>query len=301
MSPRDGAPVVPRAKPQSYYGRPVLKAPVWTWEVPTYFFFGGMAGAAAPLAAGARLAGNVRLARGAALVSLAGAAVSPPLLISDLGRPERFFRMLRVVKPTSPMSVGTWVLSVFGTTTGLATGWQVIGVPGARIGAPAAAAAALTGPVISTYTAVLIAQTSVPVWHDARRTLPWLFAGSSLASAGGAVAAITPRASAAPARSLAIAGAALEIGAERVMTRSLDPRVRASYEDAAVRPLHLGARACAVAGALMVARGTRAGAIAGGLTLCAGSAMTRLAVFRAGRVSAIEPEQTVGPQRERLA
>lgn len=292
---RDGAPVVPRAEPRSYYGRPVLKAPVWTWEVPTYFFFGGLAGAAAPLALGARLAGNVPLARRAALLSLAGAGVSPPLLISDLGRPERFYRMLRVFKPTSPMSVGTWVLSVFGTATGVATGWQVLGFPGPRAGVPAAVVAALSGPVISTYTAVLIAQTSVPVWHDARRTLPWVFAGSSLASAGGAAFALTPRGHGGPARALAVAGAALELGADTVMTRRLDARVRASYETSAVRPLHLGARACALAGGALALRSSRAA----GVLLCAGAALTRLAVFRAGTASATDPAQTVGPQRER--
>ena len=30
----------------SYSGRPILKEPVWTWELPAYFVFGGMAGAA---------------------------------------------------------------------------------------------------------------------------------------------------------------------------------------------------------------------------------------------------------------
>lgn len=294
---RDGAPVVPRAEPRSYYGRPILKAPVWTWEVPTYFFAGGLAGAAAPLALGARAAGNVPLARRAALLSLAGAGVSPALLISDLGRPERFYRMLRVFKPTSPMSVGTWVLSAFGTATGLASGWQLLGVPGPRVGVPAAVVAALTGPVISTYTAVLIAQTSVPVWHDARRTLPWVFAGSSLASAGGAVASLTPREHAGAAYALAVAGAALELGADAVMTRSLDARIAASYEYPSVKPLHRGAQACAVAGGLLAARRSRAA----GLLLCAGSALTRLAVFRAGTASAADPVQTVGPQRERVS
>ena len=160
---RDGAPVVPRAEPGSYYGRPVLKAPVWTWEVPTYFFFGGMAGAAAPLAYAAELAGNKPQARRAALVSFVGLAVSPPLLIRDLGRPARFWRMLRVFKPTSPMSIGTWLVTAFGAATSAG-----LIFPKAR------PVAAVTGPLVSTYTAVLIAQTSVPVWHEARRTLPWV-------------------------------------------------------------------------------------------------------------------------------
>ena len=279
---RDGAPVVPRARPQSYYGRPVLKAPVWTWEVPTYFFFGGMAGAAAPLAYAAHLAGNEELARRATLVSLAGLAVSPPLLISDLGRPERFWRMLRVFKPTSAMSVGTWILSTFGAASGAGLLFP-----------PARAVAAATGPLVSTYTAVLIAQTSVPVWHEARRTLPWVFAGSSLAAAGGATYALTR--DAVPQR-LAVAGAAMELAGDALMTRRLDPRVRASYEDRAVRPTHIAARALAGAGAVAAARGWRAG----GLALCASSALTRLAIFRAGRVSARAPEQTTGPQRERV-
>lgn len=282
---KDGAPVVPRAQPSSYYGRPVLKEPVWTWEVPTYFFVGGMAGAAAPLALGARLAGDETLARRAGLLSLAGVALSPPLLISDLGRPERFWRMLRVVRPTSPMSIGTWILSTFGAASGAALLPPLAG--------PARVVAALTGPLVSTYTAVLIAQTSVPVWHDARRTLPWVFAGSSMAAAGGASFVLT----AAPAaRALAIGGAALEVAADEAMVRGLDRRVRTTYEDRSVRPAHLGARALALAGAALVARGHRAG----GLALCAGSALTRVAIFRAGRVSAREPEQTVGPQRERV-
>ncbi|MDQ3286097.1 MAG: polysulfide reductase NrfD, partial [Actinomycetota bacterium] len=84
---------------RNYYGRPVLKEPTWTWEIPAYFFFGGLAGASSGLALAARLAGNDELARRAHLAALGGAAVSPVLLISDLGRPERFYEMLRVIKP----------------------------------------------------------------------------------------------------------------------------------------------------------------------------------------------------------
>jgi hypothetical protein len=288
--------MVPPAQPVSYYGRPVLKKPVWTWEIPTYFFVGGMAGAASPLATAARLSGNHALARRASLVALAGIGVSPLLLISDLGRPERFYRMLRVVKPTSPMSIGTWMVSLFGGATAVATPWHLVGVPG--IGYPAAITAAFAGPAVSTYTAVLIAQTSVPVWHNARHELPFVFAGSSMASAGGATAALTPSRHAAPARVLGVAGAVLEVAADTVMTRRLEPRVRKAYEAPTVRPAHLAARACTVGGAVLLARGQ---ARAGGLALCAGSALLRLAVIRAGRASAADPEATVGPQRERVS
>ena len=81
---------VARRVSDSYYGRPVLKEPVWKWEIPAYFFTGGLAGAAAPFALLSELRGDEALARRAWLVALAGAAASPPLLIADLGRPERF-------------------------------------------------------------------------------------------------------------------------------------------------------------------------------------------------------------------
>src|SRR5829696_3345202 len=135
VSQQEGSPngrgevrMVPEEEARSYYGRAVLKEPIWSWEIPCYFFAGGLAGASSNLALVARLAGNDRLARRALLVALGGAAVSPPLLISDLGRPDRFYNMLRVFKPTSPMSVETWVLSAFGAATGLATDSEVLGL-----------------------------------------------------------------------------------------------------------------------------------------------------------------------------
>ncbi len=288
----------------SYYGRPVLKRPVWTWEIPVYFFVGGLAGACGPIAAGARLTGNDELARRAAALALAGVGVSPLLLISDLGRPERFVNMLRVFKPTSPMSVGTWILSTYAPAAGVAAGWQLLGFPGPRAGVPAQALAAVTGPLLSTYTAALIANTAVPVWHDARRELPFVFASSSAAAAGGALTALTPRGSAGAARALGVAGAAAELGLVELMRRRLDARIERSYgHDAARRPLR-SARAATVAGALLtgaLGRRSRAAAVAGGLALCAGSALTRWAIFQAGVASAGDPEQTVGPQRDRLA
>jgi DMSO reductase anchor subunit len=296
--------MVPPAKPRSYYGLPVIATPVWKPEVPWYFVAGGTAGAAAPLAAAARAAGNIPLARRAAAVALAGAAVSPVLLILDLGRPERFHHMLRVIKPSSPMNMGSWVLSAFGATTGLAAGWQLLDRPPRAIGAPAAAAAALLGPVLSTYTAVLIANTSVPAWHEARRELPFVFAGSSLAAAAGACMALTAPRDASPARALAVAGALLELAADERMQRELHPVVRRAYDDPPVRALHRAARACAVGGACLAAAlggRSRAAAVAGGAVLLAGSACQRWAIFKAGIASSRDPDQTVVPQRARKA
>jgi hypothetical protein len=300
---RDGHPMVPPAEPRSYYGRAVIAHPVWTWEIPAYFFVGGLAGACGPVAAGARMLGNDALARRAAAVGVAGAAISPVLLISDLGRPERFVNMLRVFKPTSPMSVGTWILSTYGPAAGIAGGWQLLGLPGPRAGVPAQALAALTGPMLSTYTAALIANTAVPVWHDARGLLPFVFAGSSAAAAGGALIAITPRASAKTARALAVVGAASELGAMAAMQRRLDPRIRRSYEHGPAHRPHQAARIATAAGAALAGafgRRSRAAAVVGGVALCAGSALTRWAIFQAGRTSADDAEQTVGPQRDRV-
>src|SRR5206468_10285540 len=104
---------IPR-KP-GYYGQPVVKPPVWTWEVPLYFFFGGMAGMSAVIASGAAIFHHLDLARTAMWIAcIAGAIVSPVLLIMDLGRPHLFLNMLRVFKHRSAMSMGAWILSAFG-------------------------------------------------------------------------------------------------------------------------------------------------------------------------------------------
>ncbi|MDQ4089128.1 MAG: polysulfide reductase NrfD, partial [Actinomycetota bacterium] len=111
----------------SYYGRPVLKAPVWKPIIAWYFFTGGLAGASSALALAAQLAGNRRLRRSALLASAAGIAVSGPLLVVDLGRPARFLNMLRVAKPTSPMSVGSWILAAFGPLSVAAAASELTG------------------------------------------------------------------------------------------------------------------------------------------------------------------------------
>ena len=124
-------------------------------------------------------------------MALAGVGVSPVLLISDLGKPTRFLNMLRMFKVTSPMSVGWWILSGSGATTAAAAvnAWTGL-LP--RTAVLARPAAALFGLPLSTYTAALIANTAIPVWHQARWELPFVFASGAALSAGAATVAVTP-------------------------------------------------------------------------------------------------------------
>jgi len=283
----------------SYYGRPILKAPVWKWYIPAYFFTGGLAGASSALGLAAQLTGNRRLRRTALGAAAAGVAVSGPLLVIDLGRPGRFLNMLRVAKPTSPMSVGSWLLAAFAPAAIGAAASDVTG-RAPRLGRAAAAGAGVLGPAVATYTAVLVADTAIPAWHEAHQQLPFLFAGSSMAGAGGVALASTPAAAAGPARRLAVIGAALEVGASRVMDRRLG-ELAGPYEEGRAGRLAKAAEACSLSGALLaaVAGRRRPTAIAAGTLLCAGSLLTRFSVFRAGFESAADPAATVGPQRLR--
>src|SRR5207302_2671910 len=199
-------------------------APVWKAHVPLYFFTGGLAGASSVLAFGARVTGNHRLARAALLAAAAGLLPSPVLLIDDLGRPERFYNMLRVFKPTSPLSVGSWLLSAFALPVGIGFADEVPALvprplrPLVHGLAPVGSiAGAVLGSGVATYTAVLIADTAVPSWHAAHPELPFVFAGSALAGASGLALVFAPTAQTAPARRLAVLGAALEVAAAQRM------------------------------------------------------------------------------------
>jgi hypothetical protein len=281
----------------SYYGRPILKEPVWTWEIPLYFFFGGMAGAAAPFALVSELRGDEALARRAWLVALAGVAASPPLLIADLGVPERFHHMLRVLKPTSPMSVGSWVLGASSTAIAFANARSLFGwFP--RLGRLAGATAVL-GPALSTYTAVLMADTAIPVWHEARGELPFVFASGGAMSAGSAMALIG---GGAPARRLALVGAAGELASTTIMERRLGPLGEPYHEGAAGHAARAAKALTAAGGLVMAWRGRqRAGAAAGATLMLAGALATRWSVYKAGFQSAADPKYVVEPQRARMA
>lgn len=163
----------------SYYGLPLLKPPVWTWEVPVYFFIGGAAGAAAVLGAAAQIAGaDEALVRDARWIAAIGANLSTPLLIADLGRPARFLNMLRVFKVQSPMSVGAWTVAIFGGTSTAA-----VFMPVKPLRDLLAGLSAFAGLGMATYTGVLLGATANPLWKEHVRMLPMHFGMSAVGSA----------------------------------------------------------------------------------------------------------------------
>jgi len=285
---------------RSYYGRPVIKPPVWQWEIPVYFFTGGLAGAAAVLSAGARLGGNRVLARRMAYAGAVADAVSPVLLMADLGRPERFLNMLRVFKITSPMSVGSWILTASSATSIAGGALEALGLmPRAKLAAQAVST--VLGPPMTTYTAVLIADTAVPAWHEARHELPFVFALGSAASAGAVGTMIAPARCAGPARRLAIGGVAGGLVAEQVMEKRLG-LVGEPYSKGLSGKLMKASKALAATGAALVALGGKQKprqSIAGASLIFAGEVLLRWGVFKAGDASARDPRFTVEPQRER--
>ncbi len=231
-------------------------------------------------------------------------------LIHDLGKPKRFLNMLRVAKPTSPMSVGTWVLALYGPLAGLAGGAEVLGLlrspePLQRLAdvaaRPAGVLAALLAPGLASYTGVLLSDTATPAWHAAHFELPFVFVGSAAAAAGGLGMLGAPVADAGPARRMAVGGAVVELAMAQRMEHSMGISAETLRTGKAGR-LMKASRALTIGGALgalFVGRYRTVAAVAG-TALLAGSACTRFAIFEAGQVSARDPRFTVEPQRERL-
>jgi hypothetical protein len=310
--------MVPDAEFASYYGRQVIKEPVWRVpDVPGYLFLGGLAGASSVLAVGSQLSGYRELARVAKVGALGAISLSAVALVHDLGRPGRFANMLRVFKPSSPMSVGSWLLAGYGPVAGAAAVSEVIGIL-PKAGTVATLGAGLLGPAIATYTAALICDTAVPAWHAGYREMPYVFAGSAASAAGGLGLLATRPADAEPARNLAVLGAAVELIAKRQLIRRLAGTegpgsggpgngpgnglsLAEPYETGttgAILRLAEFLTAGALAGAVL-GRRSRAVSVLAGASLVAASAMTRFGIFEAGMASARDPKYTIVPQRRR--
>jgi formate-dependent nitrite reductase membrane component NrfD len=298
---------VPATPVPTYYNVPALKEPVWKWYIPAYFYVGGVSGACAVLGATAQLMDGREmraLSRRCRVIAAGGAAVSAVLLVADLGRPARFLNMLRVLRPSSPMNVGTWILSAFGACASLAALPVVAKVPASvrRAGDAASIGAGLMGLPLTAYTGVLLAGTAVPLWQAARRELPILFACSAAAGAASFLDLLPQRgrASIAVHRFGAVAKAA-EVGLTVALERQVAavPRVAVPLRSGLSGALWRAAQGLFAASTLssLLPGGHRRLRAFGGLLGTAGALALRFALLRAGHRSARDPRATFEQQR----
>ena len=317
---RDGggrreAPAVPDAEFSSYYGQPIVKPVPWDYKISAYLFLGGIAGTSGIIQAGASATGNTVLQRNSRLVAMVGVGLSGIALVADLGRPERFLNMLRTVKLTSPMSVGTWILTAYAGFGSVTTAKEVLDLLPSRgplpvlsrltgaLETPSTVGQALMGAPLAAYTAVLLADTAHPVWHESRRELPFVFVGSAALASGGVQMVLTPTAHAAPVRRLALLGVATDLVAMHRLEQHLEEldidEPITSGEGAGKLRL---AKALVVAGGLgtLLSGRSRVLAVASGAALAAASALTRFGIVEAGIESATDPKYTVRVQRTHL-
>ena len=292
---------VPPAEFQSYYGRPILKVTRWKEpHLPAYLVLGELSGAMAMVATVAHATGRRSLARTARLASAAAAYGGGALLTAELGRPERFLNMLRVAKPTSPMSMGSWILTCHSGLVSVAAASDVTGLlPG--LGALAGTAASVTGPALATYPSVLLANTAVPAWHSSYRELSLLFAGGAMtaASAAGLAASAlsSDRRDFDAARRLAMIGAAVESAAGYGLEVKPGPEGEPYRSGDGTRML-TAARYLTLGGGLaaLAARRSRVAALASAALLAGGGYCAKVAVLRAGKESARDPRYVVEGQ-----
>ena len=289
---------------EGYFGRPIIKEPVWIWAVPVYFYAGGAAGAASVLGAAARAldgASTAGLVRRCRWIAACGTAAGAALLIYDLGRPERFLNMLRVFRPTSALSVGSWILALAGSTSGASALFSEVRWL-RPLGDALGYAAGVAGLPLSGYTAVLLSDTAVPLWQATRRTLPPLFVAAALSSAGSLLSflSLSVRERSIVER-VGLIGKAAELTAMSAVERE------AARVPEVAEPLRAGlsgslwrlARwltAASAAASLMPGAGRLLRAVPATLGT-AGALALRFAVFHAGKASARDPEATLAQQR----
>jgi formate-dependent nitrite reductase membrane component NrfD len=305
---RPAAETVADADGATYYDRPTLKEPTWIWTVPAYFFAGGAAGGAAVLAAAAQLAdrdGLEGLIRRARWLGGIGGGIGSALLIADLGRPERFFNMLRVFRPSSPMNMGSWALSSAASFTMGSAIMDAPGTPLRPLGDVLGLGAGVAALPLSTYTAVLLSNTAVPLWQQTRRSLPALFASSAVSSAASILALLpSSERESRIVRAYGIAGRLAELVSARALEREAKrvPRVAKPLEEGISGSLWRASEVLNVASlalSVMPAK-WRAPRIASAVTGIASGVSLRYAVMRAGKMSSMDPRATFQHQRAGL-
>ena len=306
--------------PTTYYDQPMIKKPTWKWPIPFYFFIGGVAGGAALIGAVADLFGGKRhrsTVRHARYLALAMALICPIPLIQDLGRKTRFHHMLRVFKVSSPMSVGTWILTCFGLTSGALAARQAaedsfIVRRESRIGRmlrllpgkPLSALHGLLGLGLGGYTGVLLAATAVPLWAAGGLLMGPLFLATAVASGAAAlslIGGVTGRQTEETHRDLATVetiSTCAQIGLVAAREMIVPSRIK--------RPLHrgfwgwmfqVGAVGAGMGGPLALRLGARlsgrragrALSMAGATLTLTGALIERFAIAEAGKISADDP------------
>ncbi len=292
----------------TYYDRPLLKSSVWSIDIPLYYFFGGAAGAALTLGAAIQLAApkEHRQLRGFSAVchwiGIIGSTAGAGFLIHDLGRPSRFLFMLRVFRPTSPMNIGSWILSA-AAPSAIATG-LFLNRPGVlgMIGEICGYISGIFGAALATYTGVLVSNTAIPVWQESRRWMPVLFAASGASAAGSIIDVVYgDRNGRNIGRVFGTAGRVAEIAASIQVERAASaiPKVGEPLRRGGPALLWKTASALTIASLTLslIPSRSRKRRIAAGLLGAAGSLCMRFAVHYIGNVSARDPRASFHQQR----
>jgi formate-dependent nitrite reductase membrane component NrfD len=280
----------------TYYDVPVLKEPVWKWYIPAYFICGGVAGASSTLGAVARRLPGLR--RRSRRLSLVAISLGTAALIADLGRPSRFVNMLRVFRPTSPMSLGSWLLAVYGPAAGAAAV-----LPGS-IADAAGVMAGVAGLPLSGYTGALVAGTAVPAWQEASQSLPLLFTASGITGAASLLAlGVRNDDEAVVLRRYGIAGKLGDLAASAALEREVGAveAVARPYKEGrsgSLWRLAHGLTTLSLLLSLPRKRARRREQLSA-LTGLAGSILVKVAVMEAGKASAADPRATFHLQRTR--
>lgn len=295
-------PPLPRAwRGETYHGRPVVKASSFNWKVSTYIVLLGIAGSAQVIAAVAAHRGGADrgLVRHARLLALAGSMAGPLVLVRHLKTPKRWYNMLRIVRPTSPMSLGSWALTAFGPLSGMVALGDLLGGRwplARRVADVAQAPAALAGAGMSVYTASLLASTSTPLWAATPAGLAAQFGTASMAGAASALAlaqrATGDEGSARRLEGLAMAAGAAELAAGALTERHWRRAGIATPADAGAPPTLLGILvplAAHAAGRALGGRTGRALPVAASLAMIAGGAVMRHAILQGGNAGARRP------------
>ena len=284
-------------EPPAVVQGPIIHPAVWTWEVPLYFWLGGIATGSSFVSVACDVVGDHDSAGTARKVALAAAVPCSPLLIKDLGRPARFLNMLRIFKPRSPMSMGAWCLVAYTNAAVVAVAADVLGLerPARRLGTASAVLATYLG----SYTGVLLASTVVPVWARSRLFLAPIFICTAAATGAAATRLTLVAGGLRPAHPTRRAIGWVETSAmvsELVLSHYAEKRLGRlgdALEHGRPGKLFKGAKAAVQAGLALRLAGGRGGGVAqhasSVLFLAAGLAF-RYAWVGAGRTSALDHE-----------